>query len=163
MVRTCLHEDLLTRLVRVCLVDQQKQILDYLLKLLQQKSVTFLCKSVQFWLTFNVIAKNLNSKLTFNVIVPSLLMSKTRNICLRFSSEKVSLNRKRFFCINFLFRLFLFSVFPFIFVTWRTIGHDIQDNHELAEVNVAILRVTMWHFFYPLFSSSLYFFALSRK
>ena len=121
MVHTCLHEDLLTRLVRVCLVDQQKQILDYLLKLLQQK----LSQALNFWLTFNVIAKSLNSKLTFNVIVPSLLMSKTRNICLRFSSEKVSLNRKRFFCINFLFRLFLFSVFPFIFVTWRTIGHDI--------------------------------------
>ena len=87
MLLTCLHENLLTRLVRVCLVDQQKQILDYLLKLLVKKKCHIMCKSVQ--LTFNVIAKYLNFKLTFNVIVPSLLMSKTRNICLRFSSEKV--------------------------------------------------------------------------
>ena len=71
------------------------------------KKCHILCKSVQ--LTFNVIAKYLNFKLTFNVIVPSLLMSKTRNICLRFSSEKVSLIRERFFCINYLFR-FLYSV-----------------------------------------------------
>ena len=68
-----------------------------------KKKCHILCKSVQ--LTFNVIAKYLNFKLTFNVIVPSLLMSKTRNICLRFSSEKVSLIRERIFCINYLFRL----------------------------------------------------------
>ena len=47
MVHTCLHEDLLTRLVRVCLVDQQKQILDYLLKLLEQRC-HILRKCVQF-------------------------------------------------------------------------------------------------------------------
>ena len=70
-----------------------------------KKSVTYCAKAFNFWLTFNVIAKYLNFKLTFNVIVPSLLMSKTRNICLRFSSEKVSLIRERIFCINYLFRL----------------------------------------------------------
>ena len=45
MLLTCLHENLLTRLVRVCLVDQQKQILDYLLKLLVKKSVTYCAKA----------------------------------------------------------------------------------------------------------------------
>ena len=48
MLPTCLHKNLLTRLVRVCLVDQQKQILDYLLKLLQQKNVTYCAKAFHF-------------------------------------------------------------------------------------------------------------------
>ena len=58
MLLTCLHENLLTRLVRVGLVDQQEQILDYLLKLLvkkvshivQKRSIDFQrdCKISQF-------------------------------------------------------------------------------------------------------------------
>ena len=160
MLLTCLHENLLTRLVRVCLVDQQKQILDYLLKLLVKKSVTYCAKAFNFWLTFNVIAKYLNFKLTFNVIVPSLLMSKTRNICLRFSSEKVSLIRERFFCINYLFR-FLYSV------------SSLSPGEPLDMIYRTIMnsRKSMWpswrftmRLFYPLFTfSSLIFFVLSRK
>ena len=72
-METCLDEDLLAGLICIRFVDQQKKILDYLLKLLPRKHDT----------------KYHKIQLTFNVIVPSLLMSKTRNICLRFSSGDV--------------------------------------------------------------------------
>jgi len=77
LVECCLHENLLTRLVRVCLVDQQKQILDYLLKLFQR-----------------------DCPVIVNVEDTEYLLE---------------------------------------ILLWRTIGHDIQDNHELTEVDVAIL------------------------
>jgi len=72
LVKRCLDKDLLAGLICIRFVDQQKKILDYLLKLLSQKR--------------DVQSKYHKIPLTFNVIVPSLLMSKTRNICLRFSS-----------------------------------------------------------------------------
>ena len=51
-------------------------------------------------------------------------MSKTRNICFRFSSGEVSELKTGVLLI----------------VTWRPVGHDVKDNHELTEVNVTVLE-----------------------
>jgi len=77
LVKRCLDEDLLAGLICIRFVDQQKKILDYLLKLFQcYRPVVIDVKDAEY-----------------------------------------------------LLEIFL----------WRPIGHDVKDNHELTEVDVAVL------------------------